>query len=135
MLVREWMTIDPAAVSPDTSVLEARAILHHLGVRHLPVVDGGWLAGIVSDRDLATDDDVPVRAVMSSPVHTASPRDDLRAVARLLLSRHIHGVPVVDTGGFLVGMVTTTDCLLALLHDEAIAEAHADPLAVPANVR
>ena len=50
--VSEWMTSDPDVVAPDLSVQEAWTLLRDRGYRHLPVVDGGALAGIVSLRDL-----------------------------------------------------------------------------------
>jgi citrate synthase len=50
--VAEWMTADPDVVSPDTPVQEAYDSLASHGYRHIPVVDGERLAGIVSSRDL-----------------------------------------------------------------------------------
>src|SRR4051794_33362486 len=50
--VGEWMTGQPDCVEPSTSVQEAFAMLTDHGYRHLPVVDGGELVGIVSLRDL-----------------------------------------------------------------------------------
>ncbi|HEV7763339.1 MAG TPA: citrate/2-methylcitrate synthase, partial [Acidimicrobiales bacterium] len=50
--VAEWMTADPDCVDPDVGVQEAFAALSDHGYRHIPVVDDGRLAGIVSMRDL-----------------------------------------------------------------------------------
>jgi citrate synthase len=50
--VSEWMTEDPATVGPDAPVIEAFAWLADHGYRHIPVVDGEGLVGIVSMRDL-----------------------------------------------------------------------------------
>jgi CBS domain-containing protein len=50
--VRDWMTPDPQSASPETSVEEAAQIMLLNGFRHLPVVDGRAVCGVVSLRDL-----------------------------------------------------------------------------------
>ncbi len=51
-LVRDWMTSDPDTFSPDVDVQEAAAWLLEAGYRHLPVIEGDELLGVVSIRDL-----------------------------------------------------------------------------------
>ncbi len=51
-LVSAWMTPDPQSASPETSVEEAAQIMLLNGFRHLPVVDGRAVCGVVSLRDL-----------------------------------------------------------------------------------
>ena len=50
--VSEWMTPDPQAAAPDATSEEAAQIMLLNGFRHLPVVDGRSVCGIVSLRDL-----------------------------------------------------------------------------------
>jgi CBS domain-containing protein len=50
--VSEWMTPDPVTVDPDTDADDAAEVMLSHGFRHLPVVEGGALAGIVSLRDI-----------------------------------------------------------------------------------
>jgi CBS domain-containing protein len=50
--VSDWMTPDPQSASPDTSAEEASQIMLLNGFRHLPVVDGRTVIGVVSLRDL-----------------------------------------------------------------------------------
>ena len=50
--VMDWMTRDPQSASADTSVEEAAVIMLKNGFRHLPVVDGRTVCGVVSLRDL-----------------------------------------------------------------------------------
>ena len=50
--VVDWMTPDPQSVNPDTSVEEAAEIMLKHGFRHLPVVEGRTVCGVVSLRDL-----------------------------------------------------------------------------------
>lgn len=50
--ISEWMTPDPVTAAPDTDAEEAAEIMMTQGFRHLPVVEGNTLLGIVSLRDL-----------------------------------------------------------------------------------
>lgn len=130
MQVRDWMSPDPVTVTRDTTVEDARRIISVRGVRHLPVVDaGGALVGMVSDRDILAGERVgaagehhtrprgepgTVAAIMSHPVHSISEDASMTDAARAMLSRRINAVPVVGEGK-LLGLVTSSDCLLALL--------------------
>jgi len=51
--VSAWMTIDPESASPDTTVEDATQLMLLHGFRHLPVMDGRRVSGVVSLRDLA----------------------------------------------------------------------------------
>lgn len=143
MHVRDWMNTDPILVGPATEVREARSLLHQNGIRHLPVVDEGRLVGIVSDRDVRIDDrslrqltalervgqaageGKPVEAVMSPGPHVIGGDEPVAAAARMMLSRRVSALPVVDDG-VLVGIITTTDCMLALLAPGPAALAEAE---------
>jgi CBS domain-containing protein len=60
--VRDWMTTSPETIEASDSTDHAAALMIHGGFRHLPVLDGGKVAGIVSIRDLmrvALDDAAP----------------------------------------------------------------------------
>jgi acetoin utilization protein AcuB len=136
MRVSEWMSPDPVTVTPTTTVLEARRLLRYYGVRHLPVVEGGRVVGVISDRDVHLDEEqlerlrqvtelgsvlgagTLVEDVMSSPAQTIGAHEDINAAARLMLSRRINALPVVSADGTLMGVITTTDCLLASLAPE-----------------
>jgi len=121
------MTKNPATVESKDSIVLARAMMRHRGIRRLPVVDGGHLVGIVTDRDVreawASDantltahelhyllETVPVREVMSTPVITVTPETPLLDAVTLLRERKIGGFPVVRDGD-LVGILTETDVL------------------------
>lgn len=133
MRVRQWMTREPITVTAQTSVLIARRLLHAHGVRHLPVVDGGErVVGMVSDRDVLLRDSQVAQAlsalqsdllsgryrrvetIMTSPVHAVGSHEPVSRAANLMLGWQVSGLPVVDHGR-LVGIITTTDCLRALL--------------------
>lgn len=129
MRVADWMSPDPTTVSATASAEAAAALLRYYHVRHLPVIDGdGQLIGMISDRDLVTgvvgnrsrvspshDDDVTVSEVMSQPVVTADPDDELDSAMRRMLTARVSALAVLDRSRRLVGVLTTTDGLLALL--------------------
>jgi CBS domain-containing protein len=52
--VAQWMTHDPDTVAPDATIGMAAAMMVHGGYRHVPIVEGGKLVGVVSIRDLLT---------------------------------------------------------------------------------
>ena len=123
MQVRDAMTRQVATVAPTTSALAALRMMSGRRIRHLPVVDSDELVGIVSDRDLTpairTPPSADLRArtvgrLMSSPVQSVRPDDDLLAATRQLLAWRISALPVVDHGR-VVGILTTTDCLEAMV--------------------
>jgi acetoin utilization protein AcuB len=127
MLVRDVMRPDPITVSPDTTLPQAVRLAAQRGIRHLPVVEGERLVGIVSDRDLkramaspATSleahelryllDRLPVREIMSAAVITIGPMMPVEEAARLMVLEKIGALPVIEADR-LVGIVTETDVL------------------------
>ncbi len=124
MLVREVMHVEPVIVAPETSLESAYAVMIERHIRHLPVVAGGRVVGVVTDRDLrlatsrlAAEPFAPgtaVEAVMSYPVQTAHPLDPIESAARVMRELKIGCLPVLD-GPALAGIVTGVDILDALL--------------------
>ncbi|MFQ5657272.1 MAG: CBS domain-containing protein [Candidatus Methylomirabilales bacterium] len=132
MQVKDWMERRPVTISPQETLLKAWRLIRERRVRHLPVVDGGRVVGIVTDRDLRQA--LPSRAVglelheaphlaekvriwevMSRVVVTVRPDAPVEEATDLLLRYRIGGLPVVN-GDILVGIITKTDLLRAFLH-------------------
>ena len=112
-------------------------------VRHMPVLEGTKLVGIVSNRDLlaaslsrvldfaATDRRTFLRSIEVSEVMSrdlvSAPRDaTLREAAALMLRHRIGCIPVVTSDGGLLGLVTETDLLKAALLPESEQDATAN---------
>jgi|SRR3990172_6261830 len=126
--VKERMTRNPATVKPDDGLKEAIWKMEQGHFRHLPVVDdSGKLIGMLSDRDIRLirpslafthQDDAMVQlwslfvqqAAVFDPI-TVKPETTLKEVAELMLRWHVGGLPVVDDGARLVGIITYTDIL------------------------
>lgn len=116
------------------SLRRAQRILDQYKIRHLLVMDGKRLVGIVTDRDLRKAapssksplttsereefmDELKVMEVMSRKLITASPTTTVREAAKVMVGEKIGCLPVVD-GNALVGIVTETDLLEILVRGE-----------------
>jgi acetoin utilization protein AcuB len=128
LLVRDSMTREVVVLSPQTTAAEALGLCRERRIRHLPVLEGGRLVGIVSDRDLRSAAPAlgdPERAsalekirlsdVMSPEVITAHPGDPIEEAANRMRERRIGCLPVVE-GGELVGIITSSDMMEALVY-------------------
>jgi acetoin utilization protein AcuB len=121
--VANWMSRSPFTVSPDCPIDQVIRLMRREGIRHVLVVDGGRLAGIVSNRDVRSlllegepplVPTSPVSRVMSESPVTTAPEATLAEAARAMLERKIGALPVVH-GERLVGILTKSDALEALL--------------------
>ena len=126
---RKVVTVDKHA-----SLRQAQRILDQHNIRHLFVMDGKRLVGIVTDRDLrkaapsskspltASEreefmDELKVVEVMSRKLIEASPSTTVREAAKVMVREKIGCLPVVD-GNALVGIVTEIDLLEILVRGE-----------------
>jgi len=124
MLVRDIMRTPAVAIPPDTTLHDAYRTMQEMGIRHLPVIDGGELVGVVTDRDLrlATSALAPVpfppgsrvSEVMARKVQTADPMDPVEDAARIMRARKIGCLPVLENDR-LTGIITGIDLLDALI--------------------
>lgn len=118
--VREVMTADPCVISPDETLERAWAVMNEEGCRHLPVVEGGQLIGILSMTDIgrlgATVPSLMARTVadsMTKTPFTVGPDEPLESAAAQMGLHKVNCLPVVAAGK-LVGIITTYDLLDAL---------------------
>jgi len=132
MRVEDWMRRRPVTISPQETLRTAWRIIREHRIRHLPVVEQGRLVGIVTDRDLRhalpsraaslevheipyLAEKVRIWEVMARAVVTIHREAPVEEAAHLLLKYRIGGLPVVK-GEILVGIITKTDLLRALIH-------------------
>jgi CBS domain-containing protein len=131
MKVRDVMTAEPRTCPPDASVAAAAKQMLDGDCGILPVVDGGRLLGVVSDRDLfialATRDrrasELTLGEVVQSPVWTCGPEDDVHAALARMKEHQVRRLPVTGPGGKVVGIVSMNDLLLATAARKPVHEA------------
>ncbi|MCB9898703.1 MAG: CBS domain-containing protein [Planctomycetes bacterium] len=128
--VADVMTADPVSCPSETTLADAAALCHEHGFRHLPVVDGELLVGVLSERDLSTafgnrtDWGSPVAAIMSREPITIDPQQVVSEAAETLIVHKISSLPVVQDER-LIGILTLTDVLehcMNALHEPESAE-------------
>lgn len=119
--VREYMTACPHTVGSDQTVSYAHTILYQNRIRQLPVLTGGQLTGVLSERDLtliASLRDVDphslkVEEVMSLSIYKVPPDAPLDAVASEMAAKKFSAAIVVEHNA-VVGIFTTVDACAAL---------------------
>jgi|UniRef100_A0A7C3SJU1 CBS domain-containing protein len=128
MKVKDIMVKEVATLDVNDELSLANDIMRLGRIRHLPVVDGPRLVGIISERDLfrsslaqalgygtkATRDlmkTLRIKDVMVTPVITVSPETELKDAVELMINKKIGCLPVVEDDQ-LVGLVTETDILI-----------------------
>lgn len=120
-------------VAAAATVAEAWRTLRDRRIHQAPVLDeADNLVGIVSERDLLTAIDVDggevvehvrrqVRDVMATPVIAAEPITDIRRIAAAMLESGVDGVPIVGANNRLLGFVSRSDVLRAVIHDPPLS--------------
>jgi CBS domain-containing protein len=109
-------TFETLTISPEAKVSDAIILLAEKKIGALPVVRGGAVAGIMSERDIiyclksdgAAVLDWPVERIMTSPAITVARDTEVMRALSLMTQRRIRHLPVVE-GGALVGIVSIGD--------------------------
>jgi len=132
MYVRDLMSREIVTLEAGDHLDLAEDIMRLGRIRHLPVVSGERLVGILSQRDLfraavssllqlggeaerkwlAT---IAVRSVMTPGVYTVGPELPIRTAVGIMIDRRIGCLPVIENGK-LIGLLSESDCLTHLAH-------------------
>ncbi|NOU29487.1 MAG: CBS domain-containing protein [Polyangiaceae bacterium] len=110
------MTKSPYSIGTHDPLSKAHSLMHEHGIRHLPVLHGAELVGVVSDRDLhlvesLTEVDpskVTVEEAMTTIVYAVAPSTPLDEVVGTMATKKC-GSAVVMEAGKVVGIFTTID--------------------------
>ncbi|MCC6669174.1 MAG: CBS domain-containing protein [Polyangiaceae bacterium] len=116
------MTESPHTIGSEQTLAMAHTLMREHSIRHLPVLHGGQLAGMVTVRDLhlvetlkdVEPDAVRVEEAMTPDPYVVAPSALLRDVAAEMAERKLGSAIVVD-GKKVVGVFTTVDALRALV--------------------
>ena len=122
MRVESYMSHAPITIRDETDYWKASEIMQEKNLHHIPVVNkSDEIVGILTLRDLKIaamhfgEANVEVSEVMHSPVVTVAPDETLAEAARQMVDHRIGGLPVLDVSGQVVGILTETDLLRALI--------------------
>lgn len=126
MLVKDLMSVDPLVLSVDETIVVAELLMNMAHIRHLPVVKGGRVVGLVTHRDLLgacsallsrpssdLEDrkyEMAVAEVMQVDVRTIDADVDMRDAIEVMIDHKYGCLPVTDQGR-LVGILTEADFL------------------------
>lgn len=126
------MTTNIIKLNSTDTLTKAESLFKKNHIRHIPVVNGNKIVGILSYSDLlrisfadAVDEDdnivdttvynmFSIEQVMSKNIVSVTPDTSIKATAEILAKREFHALPVCN-GNLLVGIVTTTDLIKYLL--------------------
>ena len=116
--IAERMTRTPQLIGAEQSIASAHHLMRTNGIRHLPVLHGGKLVGVVSQRDLhfieslrdVNPEEVSVEEAMTQDVYAVTPRTPLKEIVTEMAERKL-GSAVVVEGQKVVGVFTTVDAL------------------------
>lgn len=129
--VADWMTAQPVTVERGGSLRLAAELMEREEIRHLPVMEGQRLVGILSDRDArlawgskattlrphevsSLPEQITVGEIMTQPPISVSPLMRIEAAANVLIQERIGALPVVEESA-LVGILSYQDILEAFL--------------------
>jgi acetoin utilization protein AcuB len=132
MLVKNWMSKNVITAEAKDSMQRAISLMKEHKIRMLPVLNRGKLVGVVSDTDLkrasASDatmldvhemlyliSKIRIKDIMTKDPITVAPDCTVEETAVILMEHKISGVPVVDEGGKVVGVITRDDLFKVLI--------------------
>lgn len=121
-IIAQHMTTCPHSVGAEQSLDRAVDAMRKFGVRHMPVLHGGELVGMLSDRDIAllegltaeARETLTVEDVMSPEPYAVTGDTPLAAVLRGMERRHVGSVVILDNDNHIAGIYTSTDAVRML---------------------
>lgn len=119
--IAQYMTEGAHSIGRDQTIAEAGRRMRAHRIRHLPVLEGGQLVGMLSERDIALVEALPgvdaeevsVEEAMSPEPYTVLPATSLDEVVRTMAEKKF-GSAVVAENGRVLGVFTTIDALRVL---------------------
>ncbi len=137
MKVKNWMIREVITITPEKTVEDALQLMKMHSIRHLPVVEGDQLKGLVTESSLRPylspeHQKLPIREVMILNPIVIDPESSIDEAASLIYRYKIGGLPVVSQGK-LVGIITVTDILEAFIELMGLLKASSRLDVVPAE--
>jgi acetoin utilization protein AcuB len=120
--IASFMTPSPHCIGKAQTIETAQTLMRNARLRHLPVLEAGKLVGMLSQRDVYFTETIhgvdpsrdTVEDAMSQDTYQVAPSALLRDVVRTMATAKVGSAVVVDGGGKVVGVFTTTDAMKLL---------------------
>ena len=120
--IRQYMTPAPHTIGAEQTLAVASEVMHKHKLRHLPVLRGGRVAGILRERDIALVSGLPsvdpahvfVEDAMSEQVYSVGAETPLDEVAATMAAHRYGAALIVGERDHVIGVFTTVDALHAL---------------------
>ncbi len=126
---REIMTRNVKTANREATLREVATLMRDGDMGAVPVVEGGKLVGIVTDRDIVVraiadgrDSSAQVGEVMTTEVYSVGENDFVFEAIRLMGDRQVRRVPIINEAGELVGIIAMADVALETEDEREIAE-------------
>lgn len=125
----EIMTKNVRTATRNASLGDVAAMMRDGDMGAVPVVDGGKLIGIVTDRDIVVrgvadgkGSDTAIGEVMTTELFSVAPDDFVFEAIRLMGDKQVRRIPVVNADGSLAGIIAMADVALEMEDEKEIAE-------------
>jgi len=130
MRARDIMTREPECCRPEQTARDAAQVMRDRDCGCVPIVDdAGSVIGIITDRDLAVraiatgrDSSTTLSELMTPGVASCGPDDDLRDVEQKMAELQVRRIPIVDTSGRCLGIISQADIARASATDSPVTE-------------
>jgi CBS domain-containing protein len=119
-------------VAPEETVFAALELMAEKNIGALPVVEHGRVCGIFSERDYArkvilhgrSSHYTPIRDIMTAPVFTIRPDEDMNRCMSLMTDKHVRHLPVLDDDEQLLGIISIGDVVKAIIAEQQMLINH-----------
>lgn len=126
---REIMTANVTTATREMTLRDVARLLREGDMGSVPVIEGGRLVGIVTDRDIVVraiaegkGPETPVAEAMTTEIYSVRPDDFAFKAVRLMGDKQVRRIPVVEPDGSLAGIISMADVALEMEDEREIAE-------------
>jgi Predicted signal-transduction protein containing cAMP-binding and CBS domains len=129
MRCSEIMTRDVRTATREMTLRDVAVMMHEGDMGSVPVVEGGRLIGIVTDRDIVVrciaegrGAETPINEAMTTEIFSVKPDDFAFEAVRLMGDKQVRRIPVITNDGTLAGIISMADIALETEDELEIAE-------------
>ena len=121
MKVGNWMEKKLITIDMETTIQDAVSLMKKHSIRHLPVLEGKRLVGLVTDGDMrqifvaSLIEELAIDDVMIKDPITVTVDTEIEEAAKIIYYNKIGALPVIDDGNEILGIITVADIMAAFI--------------------